>query len=78
MATAGKRHKGPTGIDVETGFVNPVYMILVALIGVGVALVIPGLQPFVEGEPASAWHWIELGAGTALIVACVAWYVRWK
>ena len=60
------------------GFVDPIYLILIAVATTGLALVVPALQPFLNGEPASAWDWASLVAGAALIAGSVAWYVRLK
>ena len=60
----------------RNGFVNPEYLIMLALIGIGAALASPVVYALIQGEAVSTWDWVSLGAGTALILACVGWYAR--
>jgi len=58
------------------GFVNPEWLILMAVAAIGIALALPILEPLWDGTPITYWHWAGLGVGSALIAACVAWFVR--
>lgn len=58
------------------GFVDPLYMIFVAAVGLGLALVSPIFGALLNDEPILPWHWVSLGAGIAVLAACVAFLVR--
>ena len=62
----------------RNGFVNPEYLILIALTGIGVALVSPVLWSLMQSEPVSTWDWVGLGTGALMIGGCVAWFVKWN
>ncbi len=60
----------------RNGFVNPEYLILIALTVIGVALAVPVLWSLIQGDPVSTWEWVGLGAGVLMIGGCVGWFVR--
>lgn len=61
----------------RNGFVNPEYLILIALTVIGVAAVVPVLWSLIQSEPVSTWDWVSLGTGSLMIGGCVAWCVVW-
>jgi hypothetical protein len=63
-----------TTLRVSLGFVDPLYMIFIATIGLGVALASPLVGAFLKDQPIMLWHWLCLGAGVAVLVAC-AWFI---
>jgi hypothetical protein len=62
----------------QRGFVNPEYLILIALMGIGAALVIPVAWSLIQSDPVSTWDWVGLGTGVLIIGGCVGWWVRWN
>ena len=74
----GMRDEGPKIRKPRGGFVNPEYLIMLALVGIGVALVGPVVYALTQSAAVSTWDWVSLGAGALMIVACVVWYARMK
>jgi len=72
MRDEGSRIRRP-----QRGFVNPEYLILLALIGIGAALAIPVVWSLIQGEAVSTWDWVGLGTGTLMIGGSVGWWVMW-
>jgi hypothetical protein len=58
------------------GFVDPLYMILLAAVGLGLALASPIVGAWLGNELILLWHWLCLGAGVAVLAACVWFIVR--
>ena len=72
---AGQRQVMPRE---QQGFVDPIYMILMALTGIGIALAVPLLEAWLKDEAITVWHWAGLGGGVALVAACVIYFVRMR
>jgi hypothetical protein len=63
-------------LRVRQGFVDPLYMIFFAVVGLGLALISPILDPLLNDKPILLWRWICLGVGIAVLAGCVAFLVR--
>jgi hypothetical protein len=63
-------------LRVRRGFVDPLYMIFFAVVGLGLALVSPILGAWLDDKAVLLWHWICLGAGIAVLAGCIAFLVR--
>ena len=60
----------------QRGFVNPEWLILIALFCIGIALATPIIEPLLHDKPISVWHWAGLGVGGALVAGCIAWIIK--
>ena len=58
------------------GFVDPLYMIFAAMVVLGIALASPIVGAWLEGRLILLWHWLCLGAGIAVLAACIWFIVR--
>ena len=58
------------------GFVDPLYMIFFATVGLGLALISPIFDPLLHDKPVQLWHWACLGAGIAVLAGCAVFIVR--
>ena len=58
------------------GFVDPLYMIFAAMVVLGLALASPIVVAWFEDRLILLWHWLCLGAGIAVLAACVWFIVR--
>ena len=63
-------------LRVRRGFVDPLYMIFLTLVTIGLALIWPIAVALFQGEPIQLWHWICFGLGIAVLAGCVAFIVR--
>ena len=61
----------------ERGFAQPEIMILIAMAGVGAALVIPGITQLIRHQPVTTGNGIGLAAGLLLIVLVPVLLVKW-
>jgi hypothetical protein len=59
------------------GFVQPEIMILIVMVGVGAALVLPGITRMIRHEPIGTGTWIGVAAGVVLLVLVPVLMVKW-